>query len=310
MYPSALVAAMIMLLILAPLPAAAAELSPRILVASAACAPPQECVSGEAVFPKEKPRQPGSSSPEQRAEDTSLFISAGEVLRLDTEGRVLTLVDVRSTRDFNTFRIPGSLSLPLSTLWTRGFLKSRRVVLVHGGHRCEPLLQACRNLRAAGFDVAILAGGLPQWRRSGGPLEGDAVAIKEMTWVSPRTFHEAQKDGQWIVVDASSGADTGRAMLPQSRRVSLAAGPAAFQAELTKMARDQGGDPCLRVLLVTERGEYPEDLQRVAEQAVTVDVFYLEGGLAAHRDYLETQVRMWQPKPARDSMRKRCGSCP
>ena len=262
------------------------------------------------MFPKEKPRQPGSSGPDQRAEDTSLFISAGEVFRLDAEGRVLTLVDVRSTQDFNTFRIPGSLSLPLSTLWTRGFLNSRRVVLVHGGHRCEPLLRACRNLRAAGFDVAILAGGLPQWRRSGGPLAGDAVAIKEMTRVSPKTFHEAQKDGQWIVVDASAGADTGRAVLPQSRRVPLAAGPAAFQAELAKMARDQSGDPCLRVLLVTERGEYSEDLQRVAEHAVTVDVFYLEGGLAAHRDYLESQARMWQPKPPRDAIRKRCGSCP
>jgi rhodanese-related sulfurtransferase len=259
---------------------------------------------------KERARQPGKPESGPSTEDNSLFISAAAVLRSSAEGRLPTLLDVRSTQDFNTFRIPGSLSVPFSAVWTKGFFRSRRVVLVHSGYRCELLMKACRGLRAAGFDVAILAGGLPQWRRSGGPLEGDAVAIQEMTRVSPNIFYEAQRDGSWIVIDTSANAGSGRSLLPQSRSLPSTADPSVFQAELAKITGGDNGNPCLRVLLVSEHGEYPEELLRAVDRTVSVNVFRLAGGLAAYRDYLNLQTKMSQPKPPDQPKWKRCSSSP
>jgi hypothetical protein len=200
--------------------------------------------------------------------------------------------------------------VPFSAVWTKGFLRSRRVVLVHSGYRCELLVKACRGLRAAGFDVAILAGGLPQWRRSGGPLEGDAVAIQEMTKVSPKIFHEAQQDGTWVVMDASATAGSTRNLLPQGRSMLSVAGPTALRTELAKITSGDSGNPCLRVLLVSETGDYSADLLQAVDQTVSVNVFYLAGGLAAYRDYLNLQTKMSQPKPPDQPKWKRCSSCP
>ena len=309
-YFSALVVAWAILVVGNPSRVIMAERGSWLQTATAGCEAPRGCDSEEEPILKERARQPGKPESGLSNKDSSLFISAAAVLRSHAEGRPPTLLDVRSTQDFNTFRIPGSLSVPFSAVWNKGFFRSRRVILVHSGYRCEPLVKACRGLRAAGFDVAILSGGLPQWRRSGGPLEGDAVAIQEMTKVSPNIFYEARQDGSWIVIDASATAGSSRNLLPQSRSMPSVADPTAMQTELAKITSGDSGNPCLRVLLVSENGEYPEDLLRAVGQTASVNVFHLAGGLAAYRDYLNLQTKMWQSKPPEQRKWKRCNSCP
>lgn len=309
-YVSSLLAVWAILAVGAPFQALEAERGAWLQTATAGCEAPRGCTSDEEPVLKDRARQPGKPGSGTSTEDSSLFISAAAVLRSNAEGRPQTLLDVRSTQDFNTFRIPGSLSVPFSAVWTKGFLRSGRVVLVHSGYRCELLVKACRGLRAAGFDVAILAGGLPQWRRSGGPLEGDAVAIQEMTKISPKIFYEAQQDGSWVVVDVSATAGSIRNLLPQGRSILSIAEPTALRTELARITGGDSGNPCLRVLLVSENGEYPVDLLRAVDQTVSVNVFHLAGGLAAYRDYLNLQSKVLQPRPPEQMKWKRCNSCP
>jgi hypothetical protein len=71
---------------------------------------------------------------------TNLLVSARGLLARQAAGEALCLLDVRSQDGYRLARIPDSLNLPLFTVKTKGFLRSKRVILVNEGCEHDGLL--------------------------------------------------------------------------------------------------------------------------------------------------------------------------
>ena len=83
--------------------------------------------TSSAVTQREVSKNPGGS-PEKI--DPGLLISVKSIHKEMKSGkRDMVLVDVRNPRAFETFRIPGSLNIPLFALKTKTFLKTNRLIL-------------------------------------------------------------------------------------------------------------------------------------------------------------------------------------
>jgi rhodanese-related sulfurtransferase len=85
--------------------------------------------------------------------------------------REIVLLDVRERREWKAGHAPGSKNIPLSTLAKRHHelpVQRTYVAVCRSGSRSR---SAVAQLRAAGFDVLNLKGGMHAWRRAGLPLE-------------------------------------------------------------------------------------------------------------------------------------------
>ncbi len=93
--------------------------------------------------------------------------------RLDWGDPALTIVDVRDRHLFNTTRIPGAISLPLSELSDRALtsLELTRDLYVYGDTD-EETAEAAHQLRHAGYqNVSEVRGGVAAWKAVGFPVE-------------------------------------------------------------------------------------------------------------------------------------------
>ena len=87
------------------------------------------------------------------------------------------LIDVRTTAEWRSGRIPGAVHVPITELGSRIAslqLDAARpiVAICRAAHRSVP---AVRLLRQHGFDNSCqLQGGMLAWRRAGLPVEGEA----------------------------------------------------------------------------------------------------------------------------------------
>ena len=61
-------------------------------------------------------------------------ISAESVLQKMRENQDIVLVDIRRRVEFEKFRIPGSINIPLFAIKTKAFLKSKSLVIVDEGY--------------------------------------------------------------------------------------------------------------------------------------------------------------------------------
>jgi rhodanese-related sulfurtransferase len=80
-----------------------------------------------------------------------------------------TVIDVRSTAEWRTGRIPAAKHVPLDRLQasSAGIRKDRPVIAVcQSGARSAI---AARQLAERGYDAYSLSGGMGAWRRSGEP---------------------------------------------------------------------------------------------------------------------------------------------
>jgi rhodanese-related sulfurtransferase len=243
-------------------------------------------------------------------------ISIESLLQRLKEKQEPILVDVRDTREFSTFRIPGSLNIPLFALKTKTFLKSKLLVLINEGHSYKKLMDECAVLSEAGFTISILDGGLYQWKRKGGPLEGDVFAQRGLDKISPRIFLAGLGQENWIVIDASESGnpDAGH---PNIRRIHIpfANSPEEFIPRLRSATEKQTNKDFMSVLLCDEKGKTYEEIERHIQAAGISNILYLEGGLEGYKAFEQRQIRLWQRKDnlgATTNGRpdKNCRSCP
>lgn len=118
-------------------------------------------------------------------------VGRGELLDLLRAGMV-TVLDVRPAPEYRSGHVPGAVSLPLAELDAAlaGLPRDVPVVAYCRGPLCVFAPEAVRALRAAGFEALRLEEGLPEWRRSGLPVEvGDepgALVARPPSSRSPR----------------------------------------------------------------------------------------------------------------------------
>jgi DNA-binding transcriptional ArsR family regulator len=94
-------------------------------------------------------------------------------LRKELNSDRTILIDVRPTVEYNAGHIPGAISVPPDQLDTAlPQLPARGEVVAYcRGPYCVYADQAVRTLLADGRTARRLEDGLPEWRRSGGPIE-------------------------------------------------------------------------------------------------------------------------------------------
>jgi rhodanese-related sulfurtransferase len=94
--------------------------------------------------------------------------------RLNWGEPALTIVDVRSRKDFNMGHIMGAISVPMDELLARAAVSFERDrdFYVYGTSDQETA-EAANLLREAGYkNVAELMGGLGAWQAVKGPIDG------------------------------------------------------------------------------------------------------------------------------------------
>lgn len=98
--------------------------------------------------------------------------------RLDWGEPALTIIDIRSRRDFNHSHIMGAVSIPEADLMKGvSSLEFERDIYIYGDTD-EQATAAAESLRKAGYQsVAELRGGLPAWSAIKGAVETGRLAV-------------------------------------------------------------------------------------------------------------------------------------
>jgi rhodanese-related sulfurtransferase len=109
-------------------------------------------------------------------------VSVSEVRRLQAEqakrgkDNIILLIDPRTPEEFAKAHIPGARNIPLSALKSGKDKELERYknLIVYGNDPSSAAARAMvKRLMTQGYkDVALLAGGLYQWRVTGGAIEG------------------------------------------------------------------------------------------------------------------------------------------
>ena len=249
-----------------------------------------------------------------RKRDPALAIFVETVLRKLKKKEEIVLIDVRNRDEFERFRIPASINIPLFAIKTKTFLRHRPLVLINEGHSYSPLEQECKRLRDAGFMVSILIGGLHHWREKGAPLEGDVFAQEALNRISPRLFFAEKDYEDRIVIDVSQSKESeARCLLPQGIRISYSNKPEQFISKLKARIGKHTGDRFLSVIIFDDNGKGYEKIQRLVRKAQINNVLYLSGGLEGYKRFLQQQVCVRQKKDGTRRTVKtveKCASCP
>lgn len=239
-----------------------------------------------------------------KTHDPSLAISVDAVFYKIKRNQQFTLVDIRSRGDFERLHIPGSINIPLYAVETKTFLNPVHVVLVNEGLRYTELENGCQRLAERGFKVSILDGGLPAWNHKGGRLTGDLLALDEMKVVSPQAFFRAKDYENTEVVDISlTRSDASRRLFPYAKHILILH---ESDGSIPKTKRlNQKNRPFQAIVILNETGEQYERAEKMMNR-MGIESFYLQGGVAAYRNYLNGLMLSWKP---RDSRMKTVGNC-
>ena len=102
-------------------------------------------------------------------------VAQDELFRRLRDGHVLVL-DVRPEAEYAAGHIPGAVNVPHDQLAARlaEFAENAEIIAYCRGRYCVFAPDAVRLLRARGFSAWPLEGGLPDWRRAGLPVTGQA----------------------------------------------------------------------------------------------------------------------------------------
>jgi len=239
-----------------------------------------------------------------KTHDPSLAISVEAVRYKLKRNQPLTLVDVRRQQAFERLRIPGSINIPLYAVKTKTYLKSSPVVLVNEGFGYFELQAECRRLMERSFKVSILDGGLPAWQRRGGRLAGDLLALDEMKAVSPQAFFRAKDYENTETVDISiNRSDASNRLFPYAKHIPILPESNGSIPELKRLYKRSS--PFQSIVILNETGEQYARAEKLLNR-MGIESFYLQGGIAAYRKYLDGLMLSWKP---RDSRMKTVGNC-
>lgn len=236
----------------------------------------------------------------------SLFMTAEILSQQIKQGRDITLVDIRSAEEFNHARIPGSINIPLHFIRTKMFLKQTDVVLITDGYQYNRLENECRKLEELDFKVSILSGGLNCWKQIDGHLEGDMWAHARFDMLTPHAFNLEKDYEHWVVIDVSMD-NSIKDVMPDAVSLPVAEDQPLTLKRIEKSIKKQEEPCCL--LFVSEQGRDYENIERIVRKTKLKNVFFLEGGAAAYREFLDGTSLSHKPKDQRMQEIKKCPTC-
>ncbi len=246
------------------------------------------------------------SAAKGKKRDPSLAISVKAVLYKLRQKHRITLVDVRSPKDFERLRIPGSINIRLYFIKTKSFLKSTPIVLVNGGFSYTQLLAECRRLEDMGFSVSILDGGITAWRLNAGALVGDLLALNDIRRLSSQQFYQESPYDNHLVIEISPiRSEISKQLLPQAVHLPDLADARIIPPNALKMIHTKSKRPFFSVVVISETGEGSAAIVKIMNRK-KINAFYLNGGIISYQQYSENLALSWRP---RDKRMQAAGSC-
>jgi rhodanese-related sulfurtransferase len=241
--------------------------------------------------------------------DTSFAIPVKSALYKLKQNQSVTLIDIGSGQDFERLRIPGSMNIPLHFIKTKPFLKGSPIVIINKGFGYSRLISECRHLKALGFNISILDGGLPTWHQKGGFLVGDLLALNDMKTISPREFFPESRFQNVLLIDVSPDRTTESIrILPHAIHLPNLIDSPSSQNSLQVMIKARRNQTFQSVLVVNSTGEGYAEVKRMLDRK-RINAFYLQGGLSAYGHYLENLALSWKSRESRTRTFSNCKLC-
>jgi len=247
---------------------------------------------------------------ESKLIDISFLISVSEVQNQKKFGQKgFIFIDIRNSRSFMKVKISDSLNIPLFSIKTKEFLKTKRLILVNEGFGYKSMIQECRRLRKNGFtSVYILKGGLNAWHKSGGDIEGDFFAIKDLNIITPHSFFQ-DKDYDNIIVINIYRPDKPRPkiLIPETIDIPFWGDTDRLIDELKETILVKKNNDLLYVMLSGCYKFVPKHIGEI-DKKLSDTIFYLKGGAKEYNKFLKNQALIWVPKK-QIKTGKKCSLC-
>jgi len=217
----------------------------------------------------------------------------------------VTLVDTRSTTEFNGFHIDGALNLSVSSLRTKTFLRGKKLILMGSGKADRDLYMACAELRASGFkDIQILQGGVPAWLRQGLPSVGNSPDPYQLSILTPsELFREGGFEGNVVLVTTPTRGFL--AHFPKGLEISEA-NPDVIRKAIERWQRSARSRKLAAVILIGDSGIQAEQWAKIQSALGDVPLMVHNGTSGAYDEFLVAQRSMW----AAQAKGPRQGGCP
>lgn len=240
-----------------------------------------------------------------RKQDHSLFISAASLKYQMSKNTNIVVVDVRNKDGYGAVRLPGSMNIPLFSLKTKTFLKSKDIVVTNEGYSVDSLKSECESLVSSGFKVKILSGGLAAWKQKGNPLEGDPVKAGQINRVLPSEVFMEKNGKKRVCIDVSKDAGPS---FQKSLRVKHIPCNVSMKS-LKDFLKNRKRSELVTVLIANHNGQGYEGIEKQLSHEEMENVFFLEGGRKAYMAYLKEQEKMHAPKQDRQKQVEGCATC-
>ncbi len=255
------------------------------------------------------------SAAQQELRNRSCLVSLSAIDKLRTQ-KNFSFVDVRSPTEYDSYRIAGSINIPLHLIKTKEFLKKMPVVLVNDGRTTLELEKFCGELRLAGFEhLAVLDGGLFAWHTNKRALEGDPVELSRLNRMSAEELFEARASTKWSVIDVSTQRKDKeiRSWLP-AKVIAVPFRPKLERDSVVRISsvilQQRKKSPQSKLLLIADNNDIYERIDaRLKKSDVTSGVLRLDGGMNGYREHVAKQVAIWSHQNELSKPR-RYAACP
>ena len=240
-----------------------------------------------------------------------IWISAPTALR-QVKNHSATIVDIRDSGALGKVSIPGSLNISLHFIKTKQRLKNSFLILVGEGYGYRLALRACFALQKSRFNAKVLFGGLPAWRASGGPVEGDLTVLSQYKYIAPSAFTTDLADGLVVPISWGGKAEPkeSKDMVAGVHHVAVGKNPKAMVKQLKKIAADiKKASGYKTPVIVDMVGRNIEDLEALSGKAGIENIRFLKGGLIAYRQYLSGLAKAGKPREDRLQTTGNCSPC-
>lgn len=244
--------------------------------------------------------------------DPHCALSVDSALRALTIKEKTVIIDVRNKEEFEKFRIPGSLNIPLFAIKTKGFLKSKHLILINEGYDYTYIEEECRNLKKAGFTVSVVDGGLYLWKQKNGPLMGDLFAQRELNKIPVYVFHREKDYENWLFIDVAEEQNLeDKTILPDLIHIPYSGDRKTFLSQLSNRLDEHKNTGFLSIMICNENGNHYEQIEKLVKDAEIDNVYFLKGGLEGYKMFLVKQSVILQEKENNNKKKiKGCSRCP
>ena len=160
-----------------------------------------------------------------------------------------------------------------------------------------------------GFQVSILDGGLPAWKRKGGQLTGDIFALEDMKDISPQVFFKEKDNENALVVDISpQRTEASSQLLPDAKHLPILDDTDGSMLELRRLVSKFKNKSFFSVLIFDASGKQYAKAEKILNR-MGLDAVYLQGGFDGYLKYLEGLQLSWKPRDSRIKTVSNCKPC-